>query len=102
MNFSSAPVPTPKHLRRCTTCGAKLICEPLPNTAIPCACKGELVVSPITVDDLLAERKRAADALETLATKCEDSADGNQNVAAPKAAGHMRALAKWIISGEGA
>lgn len=100
MNLSSKPASYPKQFRRCA-CGATLICEPSPSTALPCdVCKaGELLISPVTVDDIIAERAARADALDRLAVVCETNADANGNVSAKGAAQHMRNLADWMRKG---
>lgn len=97
--LSSKPAVVPPQFRRCA-CGATLICEPSPSTALPCQkCGGEMLVSQPTTLDILAERAARAGALERLAAQCEANADTNGNVSAKGAATHMRSLADWMRRG---
>jgi hypothetical protein len=86
----------PNQFRRCATCSAPVICELSPHTTLPCPCGGELRVAQVTIDDLLAERTRCGNALDTLAAKCESNAGPDGKVSANGAATHMKLLAKWM------
>lgn len=101
MNLSSAPRnPTPDQFRRCATCKATRVCAFTPSTAVRCACGGDMLLSPMTPDDLRAETERCAVALDALAATCENSAGPDGKVSAAGAARHMRNLATWMRTEE--
>jgi hypothetical protein len=98
--FIEMPV-MPDQFRRCSSCKIGCVCSHSPSTALPCpACKGELLVEPIKIDDLKAERKRCADALIRLAATCEANCNPDGMVKASGAASHMRKLAEWMEKDE--
>ncbi len=100
VNLSSAPsAATTEQFRRCPTCAAYRICEFSPSTALPCECKGELLLSSVTLHDIRAERKRCADALIRLAERCASAGDADGKVTASGAATHMKTLAQWMLEG---
>lgn len=98
--LNSAPAAVHTHqFRRCGTCKATGIFATSPSTALPCiteGCKGEMLVSVVSVDDLVTLHATHADALERLAAKCEENALADGRVSAKGAAAHMRKLAQWM------
>jgi len=94
------PVPAVQ-FRRCNRCNASAVLPLNPSTALPCACKGELLVATPTAADVLAERQLCCTQLLALAAGCDDPAnqDKNGNVNGKRAADKMRALASQWAQG---
>lgn len=94
-------MPPVLQFRRCSKCKAAMIAEFTPSTAIPCPapCGGECLLSPLTVEDIIAERMRCGESLDRLASKCEENCGPDGKVTAVGAATHMRSLANWMRQG---
>ncbi len=102
MNLSSAPTnTTPDQLRACGTCDYRNVFPFSPSTALTCPqCKGEMRTVTLSAADIVAERKRCAEALERMATGCEEAGAANGGkVDADRAASKMRELAQWMRAG---